>query len=109
MKIGQHLENSIPANSAATNAPAKGGQGASSAAPVAASAQAATTAGVAVTVSPMARTLEASKRSEAVDIDMEKVKAVRGAINQGTYKVNPEAIADKLLSSAQEILKRSSN
>jgi negative regulator of flagellin synthesis FlgM len=108
MKIGQHLDNSIPANSAATNAPAKGGQGASSAAPVAASAQAAT-AGVAVTVSPMARTLEASKRSEAADVDMEKVKAVRAAINQGTYKVSPEAIADKLLSSAQEILKRSSN
>jgi negative regulator of flagellin synthesis FlgM len=108
MKIGQHLDNSIPANSAATNAPAKGAQGASSAAPVAASAQAAT-AGVAVTVSPLARTLEASKRSEAADVDMEKVKAVRAAIDQGTYKVNPEAIADKLLSSAQEILKRSSN
>ena len=78
------------------------------AAPTAATAQAAS-AGVAVTVSPMARTLEASKRSEAADVDMAKVKAVRAAIDQGTYKVNPEAIADKLISSAQEILNRTSN
>lgn len=108
MKIGQHLDNSVPVNSTATNVPAKGGQSASTAAPAAASAQAAS-AGVAVTVSPMARTLEASKRSEAADVDMEKVNAVRAAIAQGTYKVNPEAIADKLLSTAQEILKRTSN
>jgi negative regulator of flagellin synthesis FlgM len=57
----------------------------------------------------MARTLEASKRSEAADVDMEKVKSVRAAIEQGTYKVNPEAIADKLISSAQEILNRTSS
>ena len=110
MKIGQHSDNSVSVNSTATNAPAKGGQSASmaAAAPAAATAQAAS-AGVAVTVSSMARTLEASKRSEAADVDMEKVKAVRAAIDQGTYKVNPEAIADKLISSAQEILNRTSN
>ena len=108
MKIGQHSDNSVSVNSTATNAPAKGGQSASMAARTAATAQAAS-AGVAVTVSPMARTLEASKRSEAADVDMAKVKAVRAAIDQGTYKVNPEAIADKLISSAQEILNRTSN
>lgn len=108
MKIGQNLDNSVPVNSTAANAPAKAGQSASTAVPAAATAQAAS-AGVAVTVSSMARTLEASKRSEAADVDMEKVKAVRAAIDQGTYKVNPEAIADKLISSAQEILNRTSN
>ena len=108
MKIGQHSDNSVSVNSTATNAPAKGGQSASMAVPTVATAQAAS-AGVAVTVSPMARTLEASKRSEAADVDMAKVKAVRAAIDQGTYKVNPEAIADKLISSAQEILNRTSN
>ena len=108
MKIGQHSDNSVPVNSTATNAPAKGGQSASLAAPTAATAQTAS-AGVAVTVSPMARTLEASNRSEAADIDMDKVRAVRAAIDQGTYKVNAEAIADKLISSAQEILKRIAN
>ncbi len=108
MKIGQQSDNSVSGNSAPPNAPAKGGASASTAAPAAVNAQVAS-AGVAVTVSPMARTLEASKRSEAADVDMEKVKAVRAAISQGTYKVNPEAIADKLLSGAQEILKRTSN
>ncbi len=108
MNIGQHSDTSVPVNSTATNAPAKGGQSASMTAPAAATSQAAS-AGVAVTVSPMARTLEASKRSEAADVDMAKVKAVRAAIDQGTYKVNAEAIADKLISSAQEILKRTSN
>jgi negative regulator of flagellin synthesis FlgM len=108
MKIGQTSDTSTPVNSTAANAPAKGGQSASTAAAGAAIAQA-PSAGVAVTVSPMARTLEASKRSEAADVDMEKVKSVRAAIEQGTYKVNPEAIADKLISSAQEILKRTSN
>ncbi len=107
MKIGQPSDISAHVNSTTANAPAKGGQGASTAA-AAASTQA-PSAGVAVTVSPMARTLEASKRSEAADVDMEKVKSVRAAIAQGTYKVNPEAIADKLISSAQEILKRTSN
>lgn len=108
MKIGQPSDTSVPVNSTTANAPAKGGQSASSTAASAASAQA-PSAGVAVTVSPMARTLEASKRSEAADVDMKKVNAVRSAIEQGTYKVNPEAIADKLISSAQEMLKRTSN
>ena len=107
MKIGQPLDTSVPVNSTAANAPAKGGQSASTAAATA-SAQA-PSAGVAVTVSPMARTLEASKRSEAADVDLEKVKSVRAAIAQGTFKVNPEAIADKLITSAQEILNRTSN
>jgi negative regulator of flagellin synthesis FlgM len=38
---------------------------------------------------------------------MTKVSAMREAIAQGSFAVNPEAIADKLLSNAQEILQRS--
>jgi negative regulator of flagellin synthesis FlgM len=64
-------------------------------------------AGVAVTMSSMARSLEATGSSEAPDVDTAKVNAVRSAIAQGTYKVNPEAIADKLLSNAGEMLQRS--
>jgi len=52
----------------------------------------------------MVRSMEAG--GEASDIDTVKVNSVRQAIAQGTYKVNPEAIADKLLSNAQEMLKR---
>jgi negative regulator of flagellin synthesis FlgM len=62
--------------------------------------------GVAVTMSSLARSLESSG-SETGEIDMTKVNSVRQAISQGTYVVNPEAIADKLLSNAQEMLVRS--
>jgi negative regulator of flagellin synthesis FlgM len=34
------------------------------------------------------------------------VESVRTAIANGSYKVNAEAIADKLLSNAKEMLKR---
>ena len=67
---------------------------------------AASSAGVAVTVSTAVRNLEQANRGETAEVDMDKVNAVRQAIEQGTYVVNPEAIADKLLSNAQEMLDR---
>jgi negative regulator of flagellin synthesis FlgM len=39
------------------------------------------------------------------DVDLEKVRQVQAALAQGTYKVNPEAIADELIASAQALLK----
>jgi negative regulator of flagellin synthesis FlgM len=36
--------------------------------------------------------------------DAEKVARVRQSISDGSYKVNPEAIADKLISNAQDVL-----
>jgi negative regulator of flagellin synthesis FlgM len=36
--------------------------------------------------------------------DAEKVERVRQSISDGTYKINPEAIADKLIANAQEVL-----
>jgi negative regulator of flagellin synthesis FlgM len=62
---------------------------------------------VAVTVSTLARSLEKSERSESADIDTQKVASVKAAIQDGTYVVNAEAIADQLLSNAQEMLNRS--
>lgn len=38
--------------------------------------------------------------------DAEKVARVKQAIDNGTYKVNAEAIADKLIGNAQELLGR---
>ena len=61
-----------------------------------------TTKGVPVTVSDLAL----SVRSSTGDIDTAKVDSVRASIANGTYAVNPEAIADKLLSNAKEMLKR---
>jgi negative regulator of flagellin synthesis FlgM len=63
--------------------------------------------GVPVTISGLTRTLEQSGQASGADIDMDKVKAVRAALEQGTYTVNPEAIVDKLLANAQEMLNRS--
>ena len=62
--------------------------------------------GVGVTVSELARTMEQTGLSSDADVDLEKVNAIRQAIEQNTYRVNPEAIADKLLANAQEMLNR---
>ncbi len=39
-------------------------------------------------------------------IDAAKVAAVRAAIDNGTFQVNAQSVADKLLSNAQEMLRR---
>jgi negative regulator of flagellin synthesis FlgM len=36
--------------------------------------------------------------------DQAKVDRVRQSISDGTYKINPEAIADKLIANAQDVL-----
>lgn len=66
-----------------------------------------TAAGVPVTVSAAARSLEVSAAGSG--IDEAKVAAVRAAIADGTFTVNAGAIADKMLSNAQEILSRFRN
>lgn len=57
-------------------------------------------------------TLTASARSTGVqgssaDFDAGKVKAVKAAIEKGTFKVDANAIADRLLANAYETLVRS--
>ena len=102
MKIGQPTDIASAAVQASQSATTKAaGQNA----PAAASNDR-KTPGVGVTVSNLARTLEAS-RSDSADVDMVKVNAVRQAIEQKTFAVNPEAIAEKLLSNARDMLNRS--
>ena len=105
MKIGQPSDNPIPVSTTATPVPSRAGQSASSTASDAA-AKSTQSAGVAVTMSTLSRTLAATNRGETADVDTAKVDSVRSAIQQGTYVVNPEAIADKLLANAQEMLNR---
>ncbi|MDT0140437.1 flagellar biosynthesis anti-sigma factor FlgM [Acidovorax sp. PRC11] len=62
--------------------------------------------GTPVTFSSAAKALDSSLRSSA-DFDANKVKAVRAAIEKGTFTVDAEAIADKLLSNAQETIAHS--
>ena len=107
MKIGQKPE--LPGALAQTGLAAK--QAKSPVAPSAAEgaakgAQAASAAGVPVTVSTAARSLDQTARASG-DFDAGKVKAVRAAIEKGTFSVDAEAIADKLLDNAQEIISRS--
>ena len=40
------------------------------------------------------------------EFDAEKVSRISQAIEDGTFKINPEAIADKLISNAQELLSK---
>jgi negative regulator of flagellin synthesis FlgM len=108
MKIGQAPDNSIQIQVGNAAAASKAGQNASATASSNAS-QGTRSAGVAVTVSTLARGLEKTGKSESADIDMQKVASVRAAIKDGTFLVNPEAIADKLLSNAQEMLNRTNN
>ena len=74
------------------------------------SASAALAAGAPVTVSFSrgARELESASPvgRPSADFDTERVKAMRAAIESGTFQVNAGAIADKLLSHAQETLTR---
>jgi len=97
MKIGQSPD-SRPAGG--TAGLSKSGQGTSTSATTA---KAKVSNGVPVTVSGLAQEVRVAT---AGDIDTAKVEQVRTAIANGTYKVNPEAIADKLLSNAKEMLKR---
>lgn len=112
MKIGQTPDNSIPVQQGSTASAQKAAQNAQSSASAAASTtatQGARSSGVAVTVSTLARGLEKTDRSEGSSIDTQKVATIKAAIQDGSYKVNPEAIADKLLANAQEMLNRTSN
>lgn len=71
-------------------------------------AQSLRSASVSVTVSKQVRGLEEAKRSDTANIDVQKVAAVKASIEDGSYTVNAEAIADKLLSNAQDMLSRTS-
>lgn len=65
---------------------------------------AAAPAGVTVSLSPLASALRAD--SGDADFDAAKVERVAREIREGRYQVNPEAIADKLIGNAQELLGR---
>ncbi|MBS7348861.1 MAG: flagellar biosynthesis anti-sigma factor FlgM [Comamonas sp.] len=60
-------------------------------------------AGVPVTVSQSVRSLDHNAKTSS-DIDMAKVQAMRQAIADGSFRVNAEAIADKLLGDASLFL-----
>lgn len=89
------------------------------AAPAAAATSASTTAAVAVGSRAIAAQADASAKIElsatastllsngtTPEFDAEKVARVSKSIEDGSFKINPEAIADKLISNAQELLSK---
>jgi len=59
-------------------------------------------AGVPVTLSENVRTAALGRSS--TDFNAEKVAAVKSALEKGTFRVNAEAVADKMLENAAETL-----
>lgn len=108
MKIGQPSEIPSPVTQAVNAATQKAQQQGSASVVANSNAKQSTrSAGVSVSVSSAARDLKADDSN--ADMDMQKVASVRQAIEDGSYQVNPEAIADKLLSNAQELLNRTTD
>ena len=103
MKIGQSNDHSVATSQNSQTSVAK-------ASPEAANAvrNERKTPGVDVKVSSLARGLDKAGAAEP-DVDIDKVNAMRQAIADKTYSVNPEAIAEKLLANAREMLQRSSS
>ncbi len=102
MKVTGYTPSDLPASKTPANNPSKAEPSAAQAATSAAS-----NAGVAVVVTNSARAMGKDALGQPSDIDSKKVEAMKAAIQDGSFVVNPEAIADKLLSSAQEMLNRS--
>ncbi len=64
----------------------------------------ATARGVKVTLSAQSQSLGGVQSASNDVVDLGKVEAMKSAISNGSFKVNAEAIADKLLSNASEML-----
>ncbi len=104
MKVNSPTEQSVSVKSAGPTKPAdRAGASVSNAATAAAAPEA--SAGVAVTLSPVTQTMTNGVARSGTDVfNAEKVQAVRQAIQNGSFSVNAEVIADKLLSNAREML-----
>ncbi len=104
MKIGQKPE--LPAAAATVSKQASRTTG-PAAEEASKSAQVATSsAGVPVSFSSSAKALDPAGRA-TTEFDTGRVQAMRDAIANGTFRVNAEAIADKLLANTGEILAHS--
>lgn len=57
-----------------------------------------------VELSSAAATLISTIKGSPAEIDAAKVARISQAIADGSFRINPEAIADKLIANAQEVL-----
>jgi negative regulator of flagellin synthesis FlgM len=101
MKIGQFDKNNGAATPVATER--KGAPAASAQAPAVAG-QPAPEASTQVALSTGAQAAAAALPDGNGDFDAEKVQRIAQAIREGRFTVNAEAIADKLIANAQDLL-----
>jgi negative regulator of flagellin synthesis FlgM len=101
MKIGSPADKPLPA--AALGTPAAPAEAAKQGAVHAAGA-AAVDASATVALSSTASTLLST--GGASEFDADKVARISAQIADGSFKVNPDAIADKLIANAQELLSK---
>lgn len=107
MKIGQSAEK--PASVAVGTERASQAEAgrAKSSANTSASSKTAPEASAKVALSSTASTLMSAVADEGT-FDTAKVQRISNAIAQGQFKINPEAVADKLIANAKEMLNRAS-
>ena len=103
MKIGTPAEKPAPAVANANGA-GNAGEAAKASAPAPAASATKPEASAKIELSSATSTLLAS--GSTPEFDAEKVARITQSINDGTYKVNPEVIADKLIANASELLSR---
>ena len=104
MKIGNSQESAAAAAAVNTEKPKmKAGQSAGSGL-VGSPKQPAPEASAQLELSSTAASLMAS--TDEGSFDVEKVNRISQAISEGKFTINPDAIADKLISNAQELLSR---
>ena len=99
MKIGNHADKPAAPATAKTATPA----------PASSQAPAAGASAIPVTADPSAKIELSSTASSLLSaqdgtFDADKVARISKSIEDGSFKVNHEAIADKLISNAQELL-----
>ena len=103
MKIGHPAEKPAPlpvSNGAAANA-----EGAkTTTAPAAPATAIPSTADASAKIQLSNTATSLMSNSGGAVFDAEKVARISNAIDSGTFKINPEAIADKLISNATEVL-----
>lgn len=102
MKLGNLPETSLNNLSVGSNKPADGSAASVPSNPATAAAE---KASVAVKLSAVTQTMTNGVARSGTDVfNAEKVQAMRTAIANGSFSVNAEAIADKLLGNAREML-----
>ena len=109
MKIGNPGDTSAAAALAQTRAATPDAAGKAATATTASTTTGEVEAGTQVALSSTAATLRSGSADAAAgDFDAAKVNRISQAIADGSFKINPEAIADKLIANAQELLSKAS-